>query len=103
MTSSLRQNARALALVAGQLCVACMLPAQSPAQPGQAAVQKEAVTPSAEDKQKALEADAERLVQLARQLRAELEHTRPDELSVKVLREAEEIERLARSTRTRIR
>ena len=57
--------------------------------------------PSAEDKHKALEADAERLVQLARHLRAELEHTRPDELSIKVLRDADEIDRLARSARAR--
>ena len=99
MTSFRRKHAAALTMVAVQLCLVCPLPAQAPPPP----IKKEAVTPSAEDRHKALAADAERLVQLARQLRAELEHTRPDELSVKVLRDAEEIERLARSTRTRLR
>ena len=98
MASFRKRNAGALVLAAVQLCLASILPAQAPVPP----VKKEAVVPSAEDKHKALEADAERLVQLARQLRTELEHTRPDELSVKVLRDAEEIERLARSTRSRM-
>ena len=91
-----------LVVVWVQTYLATTLSAQAPAQPGKPAVQKEAVVPSAEDKRKALEADAERLVRLAGQLKAELEHTRQDELSVKVVRDADEIDRLARSTRTRV-
>lgn len=68
----------------------------------QAPAQPRPVTPTAEEKRKALEADVERLVQLARQLKAEVDHSRQDELSVKVLRDADEIDRLSRSVRTRL-
>ncbi len=91
-----------LLFLAVQVCCTSLLPGQTPAQPGKPAPQHEAVVPSAEEKRKALEADTERLVKLAEQLKTDLEHTRQDELSMKVLREAEEIDRLARSTRTRV-
>lgn len=96
-----RQGACVLVFVASQVGT-CLLLGQVPESPGKPAAQHEAVVPSAEDKQKALEVDAARLVRLAEQLKIDLEHTRQDELSVKVLREAEEIDRLARSTRTRM-
>ena len=73
-----------------------------PAQPVKPA-QAERVVPTAEEKRKALDADVVRLVQLARQLKAEVEQTRKDELSVKVLRDADDIDKLARSTRGRLR
>lgn len=79
------------------LCVGCMSQLRS-----QAPVQQSVVTPTAEEKRKALEADVERLVQLARQLKAEVDHTRQDELSTKVLRDTDEIDRLARSARSRL-
>lgn len=62
-----------------------------------------AVAPSANDRQKAMQADMDRLLQLARQLKAEVGSSRKDELSVKVVRDADEIDKLARSARGRIR
>ncbi|MGI4757786.1 MAG: hypothetical protein ACRYGF_13155 [Janthinobacterium lividum] len=62
-----------------------------------------AVIPSAADHQKAMQADLGRLLQLARQLKVEVDHTRQDELSIKVIRDADEIDKLARSARGRIR
>lgn len=90
------------ALLSLHVWFASVLLAQTPAQAGKASAQSQPAAPSAEDRQKAMEADVERLVQLARQLKAELERSRQDELSVKVIRDADEIDRLARSARTRI-
>lgn len=61
------------------------------------------VVPSATDKQKAMQADMDRLLQLARQLKTEVDKSRKDELSIKVVRDADEIDKLARSARGRIR
>lgn len=81
-------------------------PAAAQGKPAADSVKKEtppAVTPSAADHQKAMQADLDRLLQLARQLKAEVDHTRQDELSIKVIRDADEIDKLARSARGRIR
>ena len=59
--------------------------------------------PTLEDRQKAMQADMDRLLQLARQLKVEVDKTRRDELSLRVIRDADEIDKLARSARGRIR
>lgn len=59
-------------------------------------------TPSGDDRQKALQADMDRLLRLATQLKVEVDGSRKDELSVKVIRDADEIDKLARSARGRI-
>ena len=46
--------------------------------------------------------DTDHLLQLARQLKASVDRTRRDELSLQVVREADEIEKLARSVKARI-
>ena len=79
-----------------------MTPQGKPAPQG-AGKDAQAVVPSALDRQKAMQADMDRLLQLARQLKAEVDQSRKDELSIKVIRDADEIDKLARSARGRIR
>lgn len=70
---------------------------------GQAAAARPQLTaPSAIDARQGILADADHLVQLARELKASVEKARRDELSLQVIREADEIEKLARSVKARI-
>lgn len=55
--------------------------------------------PVADDRQKTLQADADQLVALAEALRDSVEKANKDELSVEVIRRAEQIERLAKQMR----
>ena len=55
------------------------------------------------DSRQAVLSDTDHLLQLARELKASVDKTRRDELSMQVIREADEIEKLARSTKARIR
>ena len=101
-----------LCIPAVMVVLACVMPAELTAakfQPAstapkqvQAASSQAAVVPAA-DRQKALQADAAHLLQLATELKANVDRTRRDELSLRVIREADEIERLARAARSRIR
>ena len=50
----------------------------------------------------AMESDLNRLVALAKQLKTDVDRTRRDELNVRVVRNADVIEKLARSARSRI-
>ncbi len=93
-------------IAATVLLCACPAGAQAgaPAVPaGSASAATQPVIPTAADKQKAMQADMTRLLQLARQLKAAVDKSRKDELSMQVIREADEIEKLARSARSRIR
>ena len=54
------------------------------------------------ERQKAALAEANRLFELAQQLKVTLDKTRRDELSMQVIHQADEIEKLARSVKTRI-
>ena len=81
--------------------LALLLSVSACAQAGRAA--QPAAEPSAEDKRKAMEADVNRLLGLAQQLKVEVDKSRKDELSLKVIRDADEIDKLARSARGRIR
>ena len=54
------------------------------------------------DSRKAVLNDTGRLLQLARELKVSVDKTRRDELSLQVVREADEIEKLARAVKARI-
>lgn len=90
-----RKGLRLVAVTA--LLGACIARGQAQAKPADTAK-----GPSAADRQKAMQADMDRLLQLARQLKAEVDRSRKDELSVKVIHDADEIDKLARSARGRI-
>ena len=55
------------------------------------------------DRQKQLQADTEKLFQLAQQLRDEVAKTNKDQLSIPVVKRSEEIEKLARSIKEKMR
>ncbi len=62
-------------------------------------VEGEVPRPGVEERQRKLVEDAERLVQLAQQLRTSVGKTNKDVLSVSVVREAEQVEKLAHQMR----
>ena len=84
------------------LVCACVSLASAQGKPAEPAKAVAAQVPSAADRQKAMQADMDRLLRLARQLKAEVDSSRKDELSIKVIRDADEIDKLARSARGRI-
>ena len=55
------------------------------------------------ERQKQLEADTEKLYTLAQQLRDEVAKTNKDQLSVTVVKKSEEIEKLAKSVKEKMR
>ena len=55
------------------------------------------------DRQKQLEADTQKLLALANELKAEVEKSNKDTLSLDVVRKADEIEKLAKSVRDKMR
>ncbi len=55
------------------------------------------------DRQKALEADTQKLLALAQQLHDEVAKTNKDQLSIAVVKKSEEIEKLARSVKEKMR
>ncbi len=54
------------------------------------------------ERQKRLLADTDRLLNLATQLKADMDKTTKDTLSIEVIKKAEEIEKLARSVKDRM-
>ena len=58
---------------------------------------------AADDRQKKMLADADHLVAMAQQLKTAVDSTRKDELSVDVIRQADQIEKLAKSVKDRMR
>jgi hypothetical protein len=54
-----------------------------------------------DERQKKLLADADKLLVMAQSLKGNVDKTRTDEISVKVLREADEIEKFAKSVKDR--
>lgn len=58
---------------------------------------------AAEDRQKKMLADADHLLAMAQQLKSAVDQTRKDELSVDVIRQADQIEKLAKSVKDRMR
>ncbi|SEB38449.1 hypothetical protein SAMN05443244_0155 [Terriglobus roseus] len=57
----------------------------------------------AEDRQKKMLADADQLVAMAQQLKSAVDQTKKDELSVQVIKQADQIEKLAKSVKDRMR
>ena len=55
------------------------------------------------DRQKQLEADTQKLVALANELKADVDKSNKDTLSLDVVRKADEIEKLAKSVRDKMR
>jgi HAMP domain-containing protein len=58
---------------------------------------------NATDRQKKMLADADQLVEKAQQLKVAVDKTRKDQLSVEVIRQADEIEKLAKAVKDRMR
>lgn len=58
---------------------------------------------AASDRQKKMLADADQLLAMAQQLKSAVDQTRKDELSVDVIRQADQIEKLAKSVKERMR
>ncbi len=77
-------------IAAGILLTAAML-AQTPPQP----VQPETV----QQKREQLAADSARLLKLATELKADVDKTTKDQLSITVVKKADEVEKLARKVR----
>jgi hypothetical protein len=80
------------------LAFGMLLHAQAGARQQAASLQQPAKM-SADERQKKLLADAEQLRAMAQALKASVEATRKDELSVKAVHQAEQIEKLARAVR----
>ncbi len=77
--------------------------AQAPASQGQSNAlsvsEHDQMKSAADERQKKLMADADHLLAMAQALKASVDATKKDELSMKVVREAEQIEKLARAVR----
>ena len=58
---------------------------------------------AASDRQKKMLADADQLLAMAQQLKSAVDQTRKDELSVNVIRQADQIEKLAKAVKDRMR
>ncbi|AFL88282.1 hypothetical protein Terro_2362 [Terriglobus roseus DSM 18391] len=57
----------------------------------------------AQDRQKKMLADADQLLAMAQQLKTAVDQTKKDELSVQVIKQADQIEKLAKSVKDRMR
>ncbi len=64
--------------------------------------QEEAAKQRNLDRQKRLVADTDKLLQLAQELKTEVDKSNKDTLSVTVVKKAEEIEKLAKSVKERM-
>ncbi|MCU1318530.1 MAG: hypothetical protein JWP98_48 [Edaphobacter sp.] len=65
-------------------------------------MQEQPVRTEVSDKQKKLAADTDKLLVLATELKQEVDKTNKDVLSVGVIKKADEIEKLARSVKERL-
>jgi hypothetical protein len=91
------------AIYAAVLLVCCGAPRSEAVQAAAAPSAQPLLTSSASaDPKSAVLEETERLLQLARELKANVDKTRRDELSLQVIREADEVEKLARSVKARI-
>jgi type VI protein secretion system component VasF len=67
------------------------------------AMEHERAQMQADDRQKKMLADADQLLAMALQLKSAVDQTRKDELSVQVIKQADLIEKLAKSVKDRMR
>ncbi len=95
-----------LACIAVALVCPCVAVAQAPATPmipGSSPVaqrmEAERQKMAADQRQQKLQGDADRLLQLAQQLKVSVDQTNKNTLSLQVVREAETIEKLARQVK----
>jgi len=70
--------------------------------PAQVKVHQQMVLRENDERHKRLEADADRLLALSTELKADVDKTSKDELSLQVIRKAAEIEKLAHDVRQRM-
>ncbi len=85
-----------------KLTLAACLSSTALAQQQAPAPEQKAMTP-AEKRKADLQADTERLYKLTQELKAEVDKSNKDTLSVSVVKKAQEIERLAKSIKERSR
>ena len=87
----------------GALALRCGPARDTLAQAAQpASTRPQLVSPTSADPKKAVLDDTDHLLLLARELKADVDKTRRDELSMRVIRDADELEKLARSVKARI-
>jgi uncharacterized protein YlxW (UPF0749 family) len=97
----------ALQGVVASLCFCAVVSAQDTAKPSgdssakQTAQTAKAPMTEAEKRKADLQADTEKLYKLTQELKAEVEKSNKDTLSVSVVKKAQEIERLAKSIKER--
>ncbi len=95
-----------LAIVSLSMCSAAGH-AQVPGRPGQSyaltMMEQDRLRAAADDRQKKLLADAEQLLAMAQSLKTSVDAVKKDELSLQVIREADQIEKLAKSVKDRMR
>jgi len=75
--------------------------ARIPSHPAQAAAGAQA-TPSVSDRQKKIAEDSAKLLQMANDLKAEVDKTTKDQMSLEVIRKADEIEKFAHDLKLRM-
>ena len=86
-------------------CLRLNTAAQTPARPTDPAAPasaKATVPPGKEQREAQIAADTERLYQLARELKTELDKSTKDTLSLSVIKKADEVEKLAHSLKERL-
>ena len=102
LTVTYRTPVRSFLCGVAVVLMAGPVPAQSVSKIGGTQVQRmeqQQKGMAAEARQKKMETDAARLVEMAQQLKTSVDKTNKDVLSVNVIREAERIEKLAREVR----
>ena len=95
------RNLLAAGLAAATLVSIPVGAARMPVQAAQAPVPAQAPQ-SASDKQKKIAEDSAKLLQMANDLKAEVDKTSKDQMSLEVIRKADEIEKLAHDLKLRM-
>jgi len=77
-------------------------PSNSPEEPGRERIEKEMQKKANEDREAQLKRDTDRLLKLATELKNYVDKTNQDTLSLNVVKKAEEIEKLAKSVKEKM-
>jgi len=98
---------RLVPVMLGLIFCSVSVRAQLPNKPGKdyalTVMEQERLKAFAEQRQKKLMADAQQLLAMAQSLKTSVDATKKDELSVSVIRQADQIEKLAKSVKDRMR
>ncbi|MFT4113199.1 hypothetical protein [Silvibacterium sp.] len=78
-------------------------PANSPASPGSMGMEEKLARQRNSDRQQKIVDDTARLLTLAQELKSEVEKSNKDQLSIDVVKKAEEIEKLAKTVKEKMR